>query len=283
MDPKIVAILACPKCSGDLSPVSGDAGQGPLSVGRGLRCRDCRAHYPEEDGILRLMVDPSTSVIREVEGLRRLERRILDEDGEPSPETVRSLPWRFQVPLPPSYWSSPYWVVVSANFDKVVGELALRGGEVILDLGTGIGWTSSRLASAGCCVLAADISDSRLTGLRGAQFFFGEGLRFDRAIFDFSGPFPLRDRSVDIVVSSATLHHSRSLPTTISQIHRVLRPGGRLAIASETTAGLLRDNSKFGVDVADLDGEEHVYSYLHWIGVLRRAHFRCRGRLSGGR
>jgi ubiquinone/menaquinone biosynthesis C-methylase UbiE len=43
---------------------------------------------------------------------------------------------------------------------------------------------------------------------------------------DFNDPLPFQDNEFDIVVMDAALHHSRNLWITLSEIRRVLKPGG---------------------------------------------------------
>ena len=263
-------VLRCPACGSNLA--WGDGGPDGRTEAS-VRCLGCAAVYACRNGMVNLMVNPSESVQREAEGLRRLEERILAEHGEPDADTIETLPWRYRIARPASYWSSPYWVVNTANFDALLDALQLQRGERVLDLGAGIGWTSTRLARAGCEVLAVDISSTRLTGLRGGEFFFREGPSFDRAVFDMSAALPVKNECIDTVVASAALHHSRSLLQTLREIHRVLRRGGRLAVVNEATQGWFRDASRFGEDVVDLEGEENVYTYRDWVKRLRRAGF----------
>jgi ubiquinone/menaquinone biosynthesis C-methylase UbiE len=57
---------------------------------------------------------------------------------------------------------------------------------------------------------------------------------------DFNSPLPFPDRSFDIVAFDASLHHSRSIWTTLGECRRVLREGGRLAAQRENTVSPLR-------------------------------------------
>lgn len=53
--PAVRALLACPRCRGDLVDVAAAEG-GPS----GLVCRVCRLRYPVEDGIPVLLADRAT-------------------------------------------------------------------------------------------------------------------------------------------------------------------------------------------------------------------------------
>jgi SAM-dependent methyltransferase len=72
---------------------------------------------------------------------------------------------------------------------------------------------------------------------------------------------PLANRCVDYVVSLAGLHHEPSLPRVFDEMHRLLRPGGRLVLADvavETTPatflnGFVAANCPLGHDGRFLD------------------------------
>jgi uncharacterized protein YbaR (Trm112 family) len=54
VDPKLVEILACPKCKGPLEHREG--------AHEGFACRECELFYAVEDGIPNFLVDEATSL-----------------------------------------------------------------------------------------------------------------------------------------------------------------------------------------------------------------------------
>jgi SAM-dependent methyltransferase len=87
----------------------------------------------------------------------------------------------------------------------------------ILDLGAGAGWQASELSKLGFRVSAIDIPTSNHQSTR------------IWPVIDFDGcniPFP--DAEFDIVYSSNVLEHVVNLTQLNDDIHRVLRPGGRV-------------------------------------------------------
>ena len=116
-------------------------------------------------------------------------------------------------------------------FVRSLGEV-----EQALDLGCGDGRLSAELRARD--LVAADVSQRALerAGRRLA------GARFVELEPD--APLPLEDSSFDLVLCAETLEHVRDVQLLLSEVRRVLRPGGRLAMSTPahsrgTSAGIL--------------------------------------------
>ena len=96
--------------------------------------------------------------------------------------------------------------------------LAPQRGERVLDLGCGDGKLTQRLIETGAQVTAIDSSPAMVSAARGL------GIRVDEGSAE-SLPYP--DHSFDAVFSNAVLHWVRGQDEMMTQVHRVLRPGGR--------------------------------------------------------
>lgn len=97
----------------------------------------------------------------------------------------------------------------------------------VLDVGCGQGIDLVRYAAAGARAVGIDITPrhAELATLHLAAM----GLRGDVHVGDAERlPFP--DESFDVVSSNGVLHHTPNMPAALREIHRVLRPGGRMTV-----------------------------------------------------
>ncbi len=81
---------------------------------------------------------------------------------------------------------------------------------------------------------------------------------------------PFADSYFDLVVCSATLHHTPTLDTALAQIRRVLRPGGRAVVVNEPVEGAAKS---WGLrrGVANHDRDEHIHEVPVTRGRWREA------------
>lgn len=108
----------------------------------------------------------------------------------------------------------------------------LHPGDTVLDIGSGAGLdvilSARRVGPAGC-VYGLDASQDMLALARAHADEAG----IDNVIFlhGFLEAIPLPAGAVDVVISNCVLNLSVDKPRALSEIHRVLRPGGRLGIS----------------------------------------------------
>jgi SAM-dependent methyltransferase len=114
-------------------------------------------------------------------------------------------------------------LVLDRQHARIAARLAAAPGERVLDLGCGVGhlllWLGAH-APARC-----DGLDLSLGSLRAAR---RGGLR--ALIVGDAAQLPLRAASYDAVVCNGSAHHLPDLPAALAEIHRVLRPDGRLLL-----------------------------------------------------
>ncbi len=96
----------------------------------------------------------------------------------------------------------------------------------MLDLGCGEGVFASALAGAGASVVAAEVAEEPLRRARAAR----PGPEY--VLLDGEGSWPLEDASFDVVWAGEVIEHVADTAGWLSEVRRVLRPGGRLLLST---------------------------------------------------
>jgi len=107
--------------------------------------------------------------------------------------------------------------------------LALAGdvtGRRILDAGCGSGPLFAALRDRGAIVSGFDGSAGMLEQARRRL-----GADADLQVADLAGPLPFPDNAFDDVVASLVLHYLQDWGPTLTELRRVLKPGGRLIVS----------------------------------------------------
>jgi ubiquinone/menaquinone biosynthesis C-methylase UbiE len=115
-----------------------------------------------------------------------------------------------------------------AVIETIADAIAINHAQNVLDVGTGTGFIAAGLAPRVGRVIAIDNSPAMLNVARGnlAQLQIGnvELRRGDLTRL------PLDDDSVDAAVANMVLHHAEDPAGMVTEMARVVRPGGRVAI-----------------------------------------------------
>jgi SAM-dependent methyltransferase len=121
---------------------------------------------------------------------------------------------------------------VLGKLRKLLGRELDDGYDRSLEIGAGTGYFSLNLLQAGVVgeATCTDISPGMVNTLRGNAERLGLTVRAARADAE---SLPFADRSFDLVLGHAVLHHLPNLRRAFAEFHRVLRPGGRIVFAGE--------------------------------------------------
>jgi ubiquinone/menaquinone biosynthesis C-methylase UbiE len=113
----------------------------------------------------------------------------------------------------------------------VTDEVTALAPDAVLDVGTGPGALAVAIARRRptCTVIGVDLAPEMLATAeaRARDARVMERVRFEVAD---AAALPLDDASVDVAVSTLSLHHWRDVPPILRELHRVVRPGGRVLI-----------------------------------------------------
>ncbi len=136
-------------------------------------------------------------------------------------------------------YEGPFWLKPALllgyrrTIEAALHAAGLAPGHRVLDLAAGTGVTSrlasSRIAPRGY-VVAVDISPELVR--RGRALAAAAGLYDIRWVLGEASQLPLRDASVDAVVSTGAFHLFPRPQASLREIARVLRPGGAMALHS---------------------------------------------------
>ncbi len=134
--------------------------------------------------------------------------------------------------------------------------LAMHGDESVLDVATGTGHTALAIAPYAAKVFGVDATEQMLA--EAVKLAEGRELRNVAYMVADSRNLPFAPGSFDIVTCRRAAHHFQDKESFLSEVARVLRPGGRMALVdmSPTLAarGLLDDMER-------IRDRTHVRSY----------------------
>lgn len=162
--------------------------------------------------------------------------------------------------------------IAGADLDCMLAEAGLRGGEQVLDVGSGAGHSTLHFARAGADVIGLDLTPEMVeTGRRLAAEQGLANARFERGDAE-ALPFP--DDAFDLVTCRLCAHHFADVPAALREMRRVLRPGGRLLLC-DSMAPEDDAQDEFFQDFETLRDPSHVRNYRvsEWCGMFEAAGF----------
>jgi SAM-dependent methyltransferase len=117
--------------------------------------------------------------------------------------------------------------IESIPYSHALHEYREFKGKKVLDVGCGNGYVLANYASEGAEVFGIDITEAGIDLCR--KRFEYRGLSGNFRVAD-AQELPFTDNTFDCVCSMGVLHHVPDTQKALDEIHRVLKPGGRLIL-----------------------------------------------------
>ena len=102
----------------------------------------------------------------------------------------------------------------------------VRAGDRALDLGCGAGEFTAVMADAGARAIGVDVAEAALARARVRH------PALDFRLVPVEGPLPLEDNTFDLVWASEVIEHVADTGRWLSEVRRVLAPGGQLLVTT---------------------------------------------------
>jgi SAM-dependent methyltransferase len=179
-----------------------------------------------------MLVDPHPEAIRELKGMAveaKLAESAWREVKITTHERLDSLPERIQEATD----VGQYYRQTEMNFEQALSTLGPVRGLRALEVGADFDYHFlKRLRDGGAACVACNLHFQRERS--------GSYTEWPQKVLGDMNDLPFRDGVFDLVLYSATSHHSPDLDKTVSEVARVLAPAGRALFLSDQIGGIFK-------------------------------------------
>lgn len=138
-----------------------------------------------------------------------------------------------------------------------------------LDLGCGLAEFSQKLQATGFDVVCTDGSKKYVEN--------ANKLGFEARIADFNNPLPFADAEFNLISSLEVIEHVEKAEQFISEMYRILRPGGYLLISTPNYAFVgVRLKMLFGKPIPGEGYHFRFFTYTTLKKLMKKSGFRIR-------
>jgi len=202
-----------------------------------IACK-CGSTYSVRYGIIDFIPEPSQAVKHELTGLAH-ENNVSVEDGCESVKLLRTARIETLDDLMTTSRHEPgqYYQQTMASYLEGLSMAQIDSGMKVLEIGSERRFANLTIIRDFCAEAYAvniffHISDEN------------EDLAWPSRVLGDMNDLPFADGYFDLIVCSATLHHTATLPLAVKEIARVLRAGGRAVIVNEPVEGRIKTLGK---------------------------------------
>lgn len=256
--------LRCTRCDANLMWV----------VGTSPRCGSCSTTFPCFGTIVDMLGTPSREVQQELEGLAA-EQGIVVADGDLSQikllsveraQSVAELMNRSRAD------GSAYYQQTTAAYLEALSRALLDSGMKALEIGANRTFHKLRLIRELCDeAWALNISFDVTADTA--------NLEWPRRVLGDMNELPFVHEYFDLVIASATIHHTASPERAFMEIARVLRTGGRAVIVNEPIEGAIKSWGGSSAGAARAHRDEQIHetpiTMRQWRRAIARADLRA--------
>lgn len=139
---------------------------------------------------------------------------------------------------------------------------AVSSGDRVLDLGSGEGDFTAAVTEAGASAVGVEVAETAIRRARARH----PGLEFQLTPVD--GPLALPDGSFEVVWASEVIEHVADTARWLSEVRRVLAPGGRLLLSTPSHGRLRVAAGGMERFSAPLGDHLHLYTRSSLQGLL---------------
>lgn len=229
-------------------------------------CPSCATTYPVIHNVVDTLVSPSESVVEEFRGLAAERELPLEKWPEIKIRRVDHLPSIQERLAGSANEPVQYYQQTTESFEQAITMVGVTTGSRVLEVGPHAPfWYLQQLRFLGAECFALNL-----------LYFYADLSEFmvwpHKALGDMND-LPYQDETFDMVLLSATAHHSPALRPLFTEISRVLVPGGRALILSEPVEGLVKRLSRVKSHDRDDHIGEHQYRIWEYSAAMRSAGF----------
>jgi len=204
--------LACPECRAELG----------VPVDEYIACPACNRVFERRGGVWRFLT-PARGV--RLDPFVQQFRAVREREGR------RSASPEYYQRLPSVAADDPHagdWAIRRETYHHLLRHVLAAGPLPIhaLDVGAGSAWLCHRLVALGHHAVALDAIDDEVDGLGAARHY---PTTFPMVQADFDA-LPFAAAQFGLIVFNGSLHYAADIASTLASAHRLLAPGGTLAV-----------------------------------------------------